>query len=125
MSTLTTTARGHATVEPRLQAGTVVVKVGDAVLSLDIAEALQIGQLLLAAAGQTGNTLTALADHGKQAIVIGVDGLPLLELSPAAWTALSMLGSSAALELQGPTLRVGLRSARLQRGNSDLVEVTA
>lgn len=130
MSTLCLTARGPATAEARPDNNAIVVKVGDALISMDPADARQLGEDLMAAAatmvdaGIVG-TVTATADHSNDAVVIMVDGRRLLDLSVSAWSALAMQGSSAALQLKGQTLRVGLRSANLLRRTSDLVEVTA
>jgi hypothetical protein len=130
MSTLCLTARGSATVEARPNSQTIVVKIGGALISMDATDAHQLGEGLLAAAAPASvegisGQVTATADHVLDAVVIAVGGRRLLELSVDAWSSLSMQGSSAALELKGPALRVGMRSAQLLRGNADLVEEAA
>lgn len=130
MSTLCLTARGPATVEARPDNNAIVIKVGDALISMDPADAQKLGEDLMAAAAptcaeSTSGPVTVTADHDLDAVVIAVGGRRLLDLSVNAWSSLAMQGSSAALQLKGQTLRVGLRSANLLRGNADLVEVTA
>lgn len=130
MSTLCLTARGPATVEARPANDAIVIKIDGALISMDTVDACQLGQDLLAAAAPTcaaiiSGPVTASADRALNAVVIAVGDRDLLHLDPAAWSSLAMQGSSAALALKEQTLRVGLRSANLQRGNAYLVEVTA
>lgn len=130
MSTISLTARGPATVEARTSNGTVVVKIDDAVISMDPADARQLGEDLIAAAepscGESiSGPVVAVADRANDAVRIMVGDRVLLDLSPTAWASLAMQGSSAALELKRDHLRIGLRPAQLQRGDADLVEVQA
>jgi hypothetical protein len=130
MSTISLTARGPATVEARPSNGTLVVKIGDAVISMDPADARQLGEDLMAAAEPScGESISgpviAVADRANDAVRIMVGDRVLLDLSATAWASLAMQGSSAALELKRNDLRVGLRSAQLQRVNADLAEASA
>lgn len=130
MPHLTVSARAPAVVEARPLNDSIVIKVGDSLLSLDRADAHQLGEDLADALGAStpesiSGPVTANADHGNNAVVIRLGNQVLLSLSVAAWTSLSMQGSHAALQLQRKGLRVGLRSPMLQLGNADLVEVSA
>lgn len=130
MPHLTVSARAPAVVEARPLNDSIVIKVGDSLISLDRAEAHQLGEDLADALGASttesiSGPVTASADHGNNAVVISLGAQELLNLSVAAWTSLSMQGSRAALQLQRKGLRVGLRSPMLQLGNADLVEVQA
>lgn len=130
MPHLTVSARAPAVVEARPLNDSVVIKVGDSLLSLDRADAHQLGEdladaLSASAPESISGPVTASADHGNNSVVISLGAQALLNLSVAAWTSLSMQGSHAALQLQRKGLRVGLRSPMLQLGNADLVEVQA
>lgn len=63
LATITTTSRGAARVESRPHAGTVVVQVGDALVSLNPFEARKIAEYLVSAADQID--LGATADRSK------------------------------------------------------------
>lgn len=128
MSTPCLTARGPATVEARPDNNAIVIKVGEAVLSLDVADALQVSHEIAATAGNPDllrQALKAFPDRGLGRVVVAAGGHWLLAIPPAEWGELARQGSSAALELHRETIRTGLRTGPIQRGNSDLVEVTA
>lgn len=68
--------------------------------------------------------VTVTAVHATKTLAIKYGSVEI-NLTSAEWAELSRLGSSAALELHRETIRTGLRTGPIQRGNSDLVEVTA
>lgn len=130
MAYITASARARPVVEARPRNESIVIKVGDALLVLDQAEALQLSADLIAVAGHAdpdgiSGGVASFADHDLDAVVIAVGSRRLLDLSASAWATLAMQGSNAALELQGKARRTGLRSAVLHRGNADQVEVAA
>lgn len=130
MPHLIVSARAHVVVEARPRTNSIAIKIGDALISLDAEAAQQLSQDLADAVGQPAaesisGPVTATADHGNDAVVVSLGDRPLLHLSVAAWTALSMQGSNAALQLRRKGLRVGLRSPMFLLGNVDLVEVQA
>lgn len=67
---------------------------------------------------------TATAVHATKTVAIKFGSVEI-NLTPAEWGELARQGSSAALELHRETIRTGLRTGSIQRGNADLVEVTA
>lgn len=130
MAYLTASARARPVVEARPRNESIVIKVGDALLVLDQAEALQLSADLIAIAGHAdpegiSGDVAAFADRNLDAVVIAVSSRRVLNLSATAWTTLAMQGSSAALELRANRIRTGMRIGPLQRGNADLVEVPA
>jgi len=130
MPYLSLIARGLAVVEARPDNNSIVLKIGDGLISLDPAEAFQIGADLIATAGRAdpdgiAGGVTASADSKLETVAITIAGQRVLDLDPAAWATLVMQGSNAALELQSMSLRTGLRRAVLHRGKADLVGVPA
>lgn len=67
-------------------------------------------------------TAKAVPETGTIAVKFGSVEI---NMTPVEWAELARQGSSAALELHRDTLRTGLRIGPLQRGNADLVEVSA
>jgi len=63
MAAITTTSRGAARVESRPHAGTVVIQVGDALVSLSPFEARKVAEYLVECAGQIDQR--ASIDHSN------------------------------------------------------------
>lgn len=130
MAYITASARARPVVEARPRNKSIVIKVGDALLVLDQAEALQLSADLIAVAGHAdpegiSGGVAAFADEGLGAVVIAVGSRRVLELSASAWATLAMQGSNAALEIQGKARRTGLREAVLHRAKTLAAEVSA
>ncbi len=127
MAYITASARARPVVEARPRNESIVIKVGDALLVLDQAEAIQLSADLIAVAGHAdpagiSGGVAAFADHALDAVAIAVGSRRILDLSASAWATLAMQGSSAALELRANHIRTGMRIGPLQLGNADLVE---
>lgn len=76
------------------------------------------------AAYTASGPVTVKAVHATKTVAIQF-GTVEINLTAAEWSELAMQGSSAALELHRDTIRTGMRTGHIQRGNADLVEEAA